>query len=424
MLELEKLNNKELRKMCLEHGLPNVPVTNTSRNVLIKRLEAEISGKPYSPSPAKASSRRETVHVSAPAETTSSKLATMDNSSVEDNSVKVSNNRPTRHTLAVGERIVSTTTTTVSDPESSDVSPDRLISKQAYNMMQTPLKESLYPKLPAKEPSPKPVMLSKTDVVTTSYIQETKKNANKTYADMEAREQAIQSQTQPKSVFINQETTSSIKPTFISPLTYKSTKEFNPTMPSKLSSTSSYQSRLEPRATINKLPSHSYASPSKYYTKPQYADEYEDDEDDIVCVDEYDDDEDDDDNEEEYEDDVVVVEDSPLGKDVKTPFLSSFARNLENLKASPLAEKYSPLYGNVSNARQRESIGRRTIIPSSKVTSRPSWQTSSAKPDAANNSFRQFVCALEDKYHFKWPLFAIIVFILMVFVYVFLVQQI
>ncbi|KAL9890769.1 otefin-like [Glossina fuscipes] len=435
MLELEKLNNKELRKMCVEHQLPNVPVTDTSRKVLIKRLEAAISGKPYATDK---DVNRRTIHVSTPAEVASSNIVSEDSSA---SSMKTGNNRPTRHTMAVSERIVSTTTT-VSDPESSDVSPDR-VSKQVYDKMQTPVKENLYPKLPTKEPSPKPVMLSKTNVVTTSFIQEAKKNVNKTYADAEERGQTMTSQIQSKAVLINQKVpTTTIKPTFTSSTTSQSTKEFSQAMPSKFT-TSYNQPRLVSRVTLNTYNSasgaqqdynynksgpqvrKSYASPSsssKYLVKPQYIDEYDDYDDDADRPDGYDDD--DDEDEDEYEDDVIVVEDSPLGGDVKTPFLSKFARNLENLKAAPLADKYSPLSGAAVNLRQRESFGHRIGTPSAKVTSRRSLQATSPKPDPINDSFRQFIGALEEKYHFKWPLLVIVLFILGVFFYVFLVQSI
>uniref|UniRef100_A0A1B0ABL8 LEM domain-containing protein n=1 Tax=Glossina pallidipes TaxID=7398 RepID=A0A1B0ABL8_GLOPL len=48
MSELEKLNNKKLSKMCQKCGTPNVPVTQTTRKVVIKRLEVSITDKQYS----------------------------------------------------------------------------------------------------------------------------------------------------------------------------------------------------------------------------------------------------------------------------------------------------------------------------------------------------------------------------------------
>ncbi|KAL9890771.1 uncharacterized protein ACN427_009606 [Glossina fuscipes fuscipes] len=182
--------------------------------------------------------------------------------------------------------------------------------------------------------------------------------------------------------------------------------------------------RLVSRVTLNTYHSASGAQQDYNYNKsgPQYIDEYDDYDDDVDRPDGYDDD--DDEDEDEYEDDVIVVEDSPLGGDVKTPFLSKFARNLENLKAAPLADKYSPLSGAAVNLRQRESFGHRIDTPSAKVVSRRSLQATSPKPDAVNDSFRQFIGALEEKYHFKWPLLVNVLFILVVFFYVFLVHSI
>ncbi|KAL9895864.1 uncharacterized protein ACN2A1_006448 [Glossina fuscipes fuscipes] len=222
------------------------------------------------------------------------------------------------------------------------------------------------------------------------------------------------SQIQSKAVLINQkEPATTITPTFTSSTTSQNTKEFSQAMP-----------RLVSRVTLNTYHSASGAQQDYNYNKsgPQYIDEYDDYDDDVDRPDGYDDD--DDEDEDEYEDDVIVVEDSPLGGDVKTPFLSKFARNLENLKAAPLADKYSPLSGAAVNLRQRESFGHRIDTPSAKVVSRRSLQATSPKPDAVNDSFRQFIGALEEKYHFKWPLLVNVLFILVVFFYVFLVHSI
>ncbi|XP_053963063.1 otefin [Anastrepha ludens] len=59
---LESLSNADIRKKCLQYGLPNVPVTDSSRNTLIKKLRASISGSPTSQP--KKTPRRETIHVS------------------------------------------------------------------------------------------------------------------------------------------------------------------------------------------------------------------------------------------------------------------------------------------------------------------------------------------------------------------------
>ncbi|XP_004526052.1 otefin [Ceratitis capitata] len=68
---LESLSNADLRKQCIKHGLPNVPITDSSRHILIKKLRATLSGSPASQS--KKTPRRETIHVSKVSEVTDSK---------------------------------------------------------------------------------------------------------------------------------------------------------------------------------------------------------------------------------------------------------------------------------------------------------------------------------------------------------------
>ncbi|EDW85759.2 uncharacterized protein Dwil_GK23240 [Drosophila willistoni] len=67
MDDLDILSNAELRAKMVSQGLPNIPVTDSSRKVLVKRLRASLSGvAPGSPSsaaasPKKSSNRRDTM---------------------------------------------------------------------------------------------------------------------------------------------------------------------------------------------------------------------------------------------------------------------------------------------------------------------------------------------------------------------------
>lgn len=56
-MNLEDLTNQELHKRVLEMGLPNIPITNTTRNVQIKRLRAAIDAQASNNK-----TRRETIH--------------------------------------------------------------------------------------------------------------------------------------------------------------------------------------------------------------------------------------------------------------------------------------------------------------------------------------------------------------------------
>lgn len=67
---LDTISNKELHAKCLQYGLPNIPVTDSSRQVIVRRLRATILGVPMNKSSKNATSatkktpRRETIHSS------------------------------------------------------------------------------------------------------------------------------------------------------------------------------------------------------------------------------------------------------------------------------------------------------------------------------------------------------------------------
>ncbi|KAH8331762.1 hypothetical protein KR074_011142 [Drosophila pseudoananassae] len=68
--DLDTLSNAELRTKMLAQGLPNIPVTDSSRKILVKRLRASLGqGSPAAgtASPKKSSSRRETLAASSAA---------------------------------------------------------------------------------------------------------------------------------------------------------------------------------------------------------------------------------------------------------------------------------------------------------------------------------------------------------------------
>lgn len=403
MAELEALSNKELKQKCVQYGMPNVPVTDSSRKILIRRLEAAMSSKPAANTPTK-TNRRETLHVSKPSEVASSpKITTNINNATKQAS------RPSRRTIAATERHV-TTTTTVSEPEYSDVSPDRVEQKPVKT--KTPEKApTLYPKLPAKEPSPKPQLLSKTGVVTTSYVQETTP-VNTTYADSDAIDlfEGFEVQEEPiqKPVIIRPEyshvpvseskvsTTAPLPASLSSSTRYSSLNSYNYNKPNYLSSTNVRKSFIPPSNAYNKTIGSSHYSQA-------YEAEIEDEED--------------------FEDDVVLVEESPI-KEVEAPFLSQFARNLEHLKATPLRHSIGPtkITPPKSTLRNRDVYNRRTIgTPSVNINPR---RTINPSHQGGDSSFRQLLLAMEEKYHLKHSLILISIFIMAVFIYVFFIQSV
>lgn len=434
MAELEALSNKELRQKCMEYGMPNVPVTDSSRKILIRRLEAAISGKPIATTPAKPN-RRETMHVSKPSEVASSPKITINNNTTTTKpAAAATSNRPSRRTIAVPERHVATTTT-VSEPEYSDVSPDRVEPEPIKIKTKTPEKPTtLYPKLPAKEPSPKPQQLSKTGVVTTSYMQETKP-VNTMYAETEEIDSAEEYVEEPikKSVnipppLLSYVPVSESKVSTTAPLTaslsssnrYSSMSSYNYNAPptsslsssAGLSTTNIRKSYIPPSSlSYSNRPSMMQQQQQQQRQQQQYQYEYEAEL------------EEDDDEDYDEEEDVVLVEESPI-KDAETPFLSQFARNLETLKATPIRHSVGPtkITPPKSNLRSREAAySRRTIAsPSTTINPRRTIKTN----DEVDSSFRQFILAMEEKYHLKHSLILISIFIVAVFIYVFFIQSV
>lgn len=421
---LEALSNKELRQKCIEHGMPNVPVTDSSRKILIRRLEAVMSGKPATPNK---TNRRETMHVSKPSEmkemASSAKITAVNNNNTTSNKTPASN-RPSRRTIAATERHV-TTTTTVSEPEYSDVSPDRGedVPKMLPPKAKTPEKPTLYPKLPAKEPSPKPQILSKTGVVSTSYVQES--SINKTYASPE--DDGIDSTEEDIIEEPIKKTLSNVAPTYTSyvPLSESKVSTSAP-LSQTLSSSTRYSSLgssynySKPTTTTSSTSSvrQSYEAPTRtsYQTnrigKPYVTEAF---------------DVEDEDEDEDEEDEVVLVEDSPVGKDVQTPFLSQFARNLETLKATPLRHSVGPTKitppKSASTLRNRGDTAytRRTIgATGGSISARRSY----VEPEKEDSPFRQFMMAMEEKYHLKQTFIIISIFIIAIFIYVFFIQSV
>lgn len=168
---LDTLSNKELHKKCLECGLPNLPVTDSTRQVILRRLRSTISGVPLNNSKNAGSAtknttpRRETIHSSkvTPAPETR-------NSSNSSQSKDNTNNNNSRRTIAATPSNYNPldasvrshqTTTTVSDvgsqSEDDDFYPGNSPTFNAYHD-DSRLRRS--------------VSLTKSGVLTTSYTRE------------------------------------------------------------------------------------------------------------------------------------------------------------------------------------------------------------------------------------------------------------
>ncbi|XP_061386595.1 otefin-like [Musca vetustissima] len=356
----------------IEFGMPNVPVTDSSRKILIRRLEAVMSGKPATTTTPNKTNRRETMHVSKPSEMASSAKITAaaalnNNNNTTTSGKPTAANRPSRRTIAATERHV-TTTTTVSEPEYSDVSPDRgevVLTQMLPPKAKTPEKPTLYPKLPAKEPSPKPQVLSKTGVVSTSYIQES--SVNKTYAepidDIDSTEEEIEEEIMKK------------KP--VSSVPSYSATSYVPLSESKVTTSAS----MPPLAsTLSSSTRYSSLNSSYNYsgnTKPSS---------------------------------TTLLNNSTstsVRKTYEPPVASAVPAPASRTTISA-ASTYQPRVGG-GGAAQNTISARRSYVNA---------------PDQEESPFRQFMMAMEEKYHLKQTFIIISVFIVAIFIYVFFIQSV
>nr|XP_017007584.2 LEM domain-containing protein Bocksbeutel [Drosophila takahashii] len=162
---LDQLTNKELLAKCLQLGLPGVPVTDSTRSVIIRRLKAAITGVPLNKSKSaskKSTPRRETVHGSQVATPTSEPVRrTAGRSAHRSDGSKIS--EQSRRTIAYGLDNTSIsgrsvqTTTTVSDVGSQSEDDD-------FYMVDSPGIKSRQDR--------RSVSLTKSGVLTTSYTRE------------------------------------------------------------------------------------------------------------------------------------------------------------------------------------------------------------------------------------------------------------
>ncbi|XP_034484819.1 LEM domain-containing protein Bocksbeutel [Drosophila innubila] len=175
---LDTISNKELHDKCLQYGLPNIPVTDSSRQVILRRLRATILGVPLNKSKnatsaAKKTPRRETIHSS---KATPSTEMNANNNRVAGKSPSRNNNNNTRRTIAAAAPDIyyplenssvrsMQTTTTVSDVGSQSEDDDYCMNKSpSFKYSNAGQRED--------ERQRRSVSLTKSGVLTTSYTRE------------------------------------------------------------------------------------------------------------------------------------------------------------------------------------------------------------------------------------------------------------
>jgi len=185
--ELEALDNKSLRTKCLEYGLPNVPITDTSRKILIKKLK--IAMEIQSGFNIKGNkSRRETLHLTQALtniEKNEQKLAKVSNRRTTIATVRKEKDESKKNAGLVEKRRTSRSTPI----NETSIIPISLPRKDASIIMEeTDFEEEfmliddetiqpVVTNVPIIRKSRSP-SLSKSTVVTTSYKKDTKKKDN------------------------------------------------------------------------------------------------------------------------------------------------------------------------------------------------------------------------------------------------------
>lgn len=419
---LESLDNASLRKKCLEFGLPNVPITDTSRKLLIRKLRVAMNGEVDDKTK---KNRRETIHVTKIPALVDTNAPTAAPATTEEAPKRIPS-RLNRRTIAV-----TSVTSTVDDQSLSSSAKPQVITERRQSGLRTQAENTVPVSqkrktatvlaeeeeeddddvilLEAAEQGEKEIViprarrsvsLTKTGVVTTSYSQETVAAAPKTVNETESeseydytskyanlyepisrpltQSQPIQTSyglSEPRLTvepdrFLGFQTTS-VNRTSIEPdLTYN--KPSQPSAASRYSSLGSgYKETINTTTTNRRYTSGGYGTASGSTTKYSSL---------------YDDQEENDENQPE------------------TPYLSDFARRLERLKAEPLVKGIeTPRNAPMKRETQRfHSAGRRTTMPN----------------DSVADSFKNFVFALDRKYKLKRNFSILFAVILILFIYI------
>lgn len=391
--ELDNLSNNELRSKCVQYGLPNIPITDTSRKLLIKRLRTAIEGG-RADSPAKGKSRRETIHVVAkvvePERDASPKkntrgtrrtIATPSEPEPEEPTVEVTvrqvtNRRRSRTTPAPAEPAPITTGKRKADAIIEDEDEDSDDVQIVHDMREQVARSSRSPSL------------AKSKMVTTSYqhvradepiVEEPAYKPRETIIPVQ-RESAYAA---PRTSIHTQERESTTT-------SYSSRPIAQLSRPSLSTTNTSYTSNSTTRryTTSGYKPQTEYSSISSSSThnyKPQttsYRDEEENSEDD--------------------------AED-----EVEAPFLSDFARRLSRLKAEPLNENLRPMEKEGSQYRESQRFYTTSIAGRRGINNK----------NSLGESIRQLWFALDRQYGLRKYLAVIALTLVVLFIYIMLVQN-
>lgn len=403
------LSNDEIRLRLLEFGFPNLPVTQTTRKVLVKKLQNAAEGQ-------KGKSRRETIAVT--------KFSS--DEEVEKVVEKKLPKTPSRRaTIAPGEKIKKVATSTSSGNGDLVATQIKVIPARRSAARATPVKDqravsSTAPVIPTyqedtdednyeelrgnRRSTSKTPSLGKSDTVRTSY-----KSALEVFdneddisdclvlddEDSDDEPLVIHSPKKPSPVKMTTNKVDDMRRKTMTTTSYNTS----------ISGTSSFTGMPEkvvkkPTFTTSYNPT-SYTSiggsSSKQY-KPSYNN-----------------DDDDDDDEEEEEEDLTA------------PYLSNFAKRLSTLRAEPLdagMEKYKKYREETSGVVNTPTTVHRTSQYTYNTQFKPStnYQTTQQKPNAGGSGlvkdFVQILDSLDRQYNIRIYLYILMIVLLIIGIYV------
>lgn len=406
------LSNDEIRLRLLEFGFPNLPVTQTTRKVLVKKLKNAAEGQ-------KGKNRRETIAVT--------KFSS--DEEVEKVIEKKLPKTPSRRaTIAPGEKIKKVPTSTNSAngeqvatqlnvparrsaARATPVKDQRAVSSTApaISTFQEDTDEDNYEEFRGNRRSTsKTPSLGKSDTVRTSYKSALEVFDNEDDVsdclvlddeDSDDEPLVVHSPKKPSPAKMTTNKVDDMRRKTLTTSSYNTsfsgTSSFSG-MPENVVKKPSFTTSYNP-TSYTSIGGSSSGSLSKQY-KPSYNN----------------DDEDDDDEEDEEE-------------DLNAPYLSNFAKRLSTLRAEPLdagMEKYKKYREETSGAVNTPTTVHRTSQYTYNTQFKPSanYQTTQQKPNAGGSSltkdFVQILDSLDRQYNIRIYLYILMIVLLIIGIYV------
>lgn len=401
--QLESLSNADLREQCKIFGLPNVPVTDHTRKILIKKLKSAMEG-PANGEKEK-TKRRETIHVVSkpvakePEPEPVKKLDTSrsarrttiaaSSSSVESEPAqKIDRRRSSRYSSTSSEKKpvelsskIESTKRKTAILEEEDSEDDLILIEAAMGAEKaqkqiTPSRTKASSSQESRDRRSRSASLQKSPTVTTSYKKDIPSTVNET-----EEESGTDNEILTQNVY-HYDTAKPFVPTKTERQSYYKAPAINITS-SRYSQVGTTLGAAPTKANLTTASTVTSNLSRRYTTGNTYKyDDYEDD------------------NQEEIE----------IGGET-TPYYSDFARRLERLKSEQL---------NMSGkTKEREMSSKREQFPVTRTYRETRRQTSNSSAEESD-IFRGFFMNLDRRYKIKQKLMIILAVFLLLTIYIFI----